>query len=329
MRRVEALRYPAFRHPLGLALLATSTVLAIAAVAVPQVFAIPQIAHLSGRAAWLLVVGILAYLATAAVVLRAPIRSHSSDLRAMRRIRWAMAAQLDRLQTGGSSGTGRVLIPIVTEALSDLDEQILPKLNQVVGQHETLRRQLRQYETGVLPSPAPPILERLRASIARKQEVTALCVQQAANAEAVLGLLTQEADEGAIRKDAQLWAQDLRDLHDGLTEAIRSDGHVEPEPVVPPASQVTESRLLGNLTAREVEVLRMIASGLTAKEIKTELYLALPTVQRHIQNIYGKIGAQGRADATRWYIEHFGFPQSSPEAAQATVRIEPRGKRTT
>jgi DNA-binding CsgD family transcriptional regulator len=56
------------------------------------------------------------------------------------------------------------------------------------------------------------------------------------------------------------------------------------------------------LTAREVEVLRLVASGQTNKEIATALVVSVPTVQRHIANIYGKIGARGRADATAYTI---------------------------
>lgn len=56
------------------------------------------------------------------------------------------------------------------------------------------------------------------------------------------------------------------------------------------------------LTAREVEVLRLLAEGKTNKKIATALVVSVPTVQRHIANIYGKIGARGRADATAYAI---------------------------
>jgi DNA-binding CsgD family transcriptional regulator len=57
-----------------------------------------------------------------------------------------------------------------------------------------------------------------------------------------------------------------------------------------------------NLTAREVQVLRLLAEGKTNKEIAATLVVSVPTVQRHIANIYGKIGARGRADATAYTI---------------------------
>ena len=49
------------------------------------------------------------------------------------------------------------------------------------------------------------------------------------------------------------------------------------------------------LTAREVEVLRLVARGRSNQEIATELVLSVRTVERHIANIYDKIGASGRA----------------------------------
>jgi len=62
-----------------------------------------------------------------------------------------------------------------------------------------------------------------------------------------------------------------------------------------------------NLTEREVEVLRLIAVGKSNEEIARELILSLRTVERHISNIYQKIGATGkvaRAAATAYALHH-------------------------
>ena len=56
------------------------------------------------------------------------------------------------------------------------------------------------------------------------------------------------------------------------------------------------------LTKREVEVLRLVASGSTNNEIASDLVLSVRTVERHIGNIYAKIGARGRADATAYAL---------------------------
>ena len=58
------------------------------------------------------------------------------------------------------------------------------------------------------------------------------------------------------------------------------------------------------LTSREAQVLTMVASGRTNNEVADELVLSIRTVERHIGNIYSKIGARGRADATVFALTH-------------------------
>jgi DNA-binding CsgD family transcriptional regulator/pimeloyl-ACP methyl ester carboxylesterase len=59
-----------------------------------------------------------------------------------------------------------------------------------------------------------------------------------------------------------------------------------------------------DLTPRETEVLRLIAAGLSNQQIADELVLSLRTIERHITNLYGKIGARGKADATAYALRH-------------------------
>lgn len=56
------------------------------------------------------------------------------------------------------------------------------------------------------------------------------------------------------------------------------------------------------LTARELEVLRLVAAGASNGEIAATLGLSINTVERHLSNIYRKIDARGRADATAYAI---------------------------
>ena len=65
-----------------------------------------------------------------------------------------------------------------------------------------------------------------------------------------------------------------------------------------------------HLTAREVEVLRLVASGRSNREIAEELVISLPTVQRHVANVYAKIGASGRVEATTYALRH-GLAESA------------------
>ena len=58
------------------------------------------------------------------------------------------------------------------------------------------------------------------------------------------------------------------------------------------------------LTEREVEVLQLIVSGMTNREIGDKLFISKNTVATHIWNIYEKIGAANRAEATAYAIRH-------------------------
>jgi DNA-binding CsgD family transcriptional regulator/tetratricopeptide (TPR) repeat protein len=59
-----------------------------------------------------------------------------------------------------------------------------------------------------------------------------------------------------------------------------------------------------DLSAREVEVLRLVAEGLTNAQIAEQLYLSPKTVSSHLGSIFSKIGVSSRASATRFAIEH-------------------------
>jgi DNA-binding CsgD family transcriptional regulator/tetratricopeptide (TPR) repeat protein len=73
-----------------------------------------------------------------------------------------------------------------------------------------------------------------------------------------------------------------------------------------PVSRGGERRAFpsGPLTPREVEVLRLLASGASNQEIAATLVISVHTVERHLANIYAKVGARGRADATRYALGH-------------------------
>jgi DNA-binding CsgD family transcriptional regulator len=58
------------------------------------------------------------------------------------------------------------------------------------------------------------------------------------------------------------------------------------------------------LTAREIEVLRLLAIGLSNKQIAERLILSPHTVSGHIQSIFGKLALNSRSAATRYALEH-------------------------
>ncbi len=77
---------------------------------------------------------------------------------------------------------------------------------------------------------------------------------------------------------------------------LEAAGPVEPVPVPLPVP------LPGNLTGRQAEVLRLLAAGLTNRQIAAELYLSTATVERHLATIYRNLGVSGRVEAARFAL---------------------------
>lgn len=121
--------------------------------------------------------------------------------------------------------------------------------------------------------------------------------------------LTKDAD----RKDIAhaLWAAadglavfDPR-VHAALLNAASSAGTsstARPEPGAAPRAE--EGCPTDSLTQREVEVLTLIAQGLTNPEIADRLFLSMHTVKSHINRIFLKTGSRDRAAATNYAHRH-------------------------
>jgi HD-GYP domain-containing protein (c-di-GMP phosphodiesterase class II) len=88
------------------------------------------------------------------------------------------------------------------------------------------------------------------------------------------------------------------------------------EAVLGVAGHATRRRLEGpaGLTAREVEVLRLLARGLSNKEIAAKLVLSPKTVGNHVEHIYAKIDASSRAAASLFAVHNGLLPEDDPAA---------------
>ena len=95
-------------------------------------------------------------------------------------------------------------------------------------------------------------------------------------------------------------------LYEALSRGIAKDyvrrllaafASAEPEQTDSLKTQAPKSDLIEPLSERELEVLQLIAEGLTNQEIADRLYLSLNTVKVHTRNIYAKLGAHHRASA--------------------------------
>ncbi len=80
-----------------------------------------------------------------------------------------------------------------------------------------------------------------------------------------------------------------------------------PSPAGPPSTPPAKPSptYLAGLTAREVEVLRLAARGLTDTQVAEQLVISPRTVNFHLTSIYSKLGVSSRAAATRYALEHY------------------------
>ena len=70
------------------------------------------------------------------------------------------------------------------------------------------------------------------------------------------------------------------------------------------ADTEASSQAGSGLTARELEVLRLVAAGQTNRAIAADLFLSERTVDRHVSNIFTKLGVPSRAAATAYAYQH-------------------------
>ena len=88
-----------------------------------------------------------------------------------------------------------------------------------------------------------------------------------------------------------------------LERAIEYALSEEEPPTAPPSSAPEHP---AGLISRELEVLGLVAGGITSAQIAKQLYLSPHTVDTHLTSIYHKLGVNSRAAATRFALEH-GF----------------------
>ncbi len=106
-------------------------------------------------------------------------------------------------------------------------------------------------------------------------------------------------EPGDAQAELRAEVKDGRLDGDAVDAVLRAAGH-----------RVTRRREgPAGLTAREVEVLRLLARGLSNKEIAAQLVIAPKTVGNHVEHIYSKIDASNRASASLFAMQHGLLPE--------------------
>jgi DNA-binding CsgD family transcriptional regulator len=145
---------------------------------------------------------------------------------------------------------------------------------------------------------ASDALPLLRRAFHRWQEVHAR--YEAARTRVLIGLACRALDDHAA---ATLEFDAARDAFLGL--GARPDVARLDHLVVDPR------RTAGGLTSRELEILRLVATGMTNRAIATDLVISEKTVARHLSNIFAKLDVNTRSAATAYAYEHGLVPATS------------------
>ncbi len=117
---------------------------------------------------------------------------------------------------------------------------------------------------------------------------------EAARARMLIGLACRrlgDEEAAAMELDAAQWAFGQLGAAPDLARAQESTRSAAAEPA-------------HGLTARELEVLRLLATGKTNRTIAADLFLSEKTVARHVSNIFAKLDLSSRAAATAYAYEH-------------------------
>jgi len=153
-------------------------------------------------------------------------------------------------------------------------------------------------------------IEATRRLAASRPRIGVIALTTYADDASVLGALRAGA-RGYLTKDAsaeQIAAAIARVAagEASLDEAIQTKvvAAVTAGATEPPTPEPSKPQLPDDLTAREAEVLGLIAGGLSNQEIAERLVVSPATVKSHVNHLFAKIGARDRAQAVGYAYRH-------------------------
>jgi DNA-binding CsgD family transcriptional regulator len=112
--------------------------------------------------------------------------------------------------------------------------------------------------------------------------------------------LGEAAWEGALARGRAMGMEEAIEYAISTEESFATT----PSTTTEQSSPSSKPEHLAGLTSREVEVLGLVATGMTNAQVAQRLFLSPRTVHRHLNSIYHKLGVRSRTAATRFALEH-------------------------
>jgi DNA-binding NarL/FixJ family response regulator len=144
-------------------------------------------------------------------------------------------------------------------------------------------------------------IEAIRRLAARGERPRAIALTTYADDASVLGALRAGA-RGYLTKDAG--AEQIREAVEAVARGEAALDPAVQHHVLAALTEPAVSELPDGLTPREVEVLQLIAEGLTNTEIAERLVVSAATVKSHVNHIFAKAGVRDRAQAVVYAYSH-------------------------
>jgi len=149
-------------------------------------------------------------------------------------------------------------------------------------------------------------IEATRAIVTRSPHIGVIMLTMFEDDESVFaalkagarGYVLKDADRGTLVRAIRAVAQGEALLGPSIARRVLEQfSRPTPPPPAPPAPPQLAPELFGELTPRELDVLRLIAQGLRNRDIAERLVISEKTVQNHISNIFAKLQVNDRSQA--------------------------------
>jgi DNA-binding NarL/FixJ family response regulator len=201
----------------------------------------------------------------------------------------------------------RILIvddhPMVRRGLRELfdGESDIEVIDAVGGGEEAVAVSLAARPDVVLMDVSMPEMDGIEATrrlLAVRPEARVVMLTSFADHERVMEALDSGA-VGYMLKDAE-----SDELLRGVRAAARGESPLSPRAARALITERRGQRPFEQLTARELDVLRLVARGLSNKQVAWRLAISEKTVKAHMTSIFGRIGVADRTQAALWAQRH-------------------------